>query len=70
MRMMMRVMLVNTYDSDDTLSQNGYAMGASAMMAMMMTLFPPVGYGARFCNAGLRTAEAGSRRAHRRFQNM
>ena len=45
-------------DSDETLSQNGYAMGASAMMTMMMTLFPPVGYGARFCNAGLRTAEA------------
>ena len=37
----MSVMLVNTYDSDETLSQNGYAMGASAMMTMMMTLFPP-----------------------------
>ena len=52
-------------------------MGASAMMTMLMTLFPPrcpqqstgrvchmqphVGYGARFCNAGLRTAEAGAR---------
>ena len=41
MRMMMRVMLVNTYDSDETLSQNGYAMGASAMMTMMMTPVPP-----------------------------
>ena len=41
MRMMMRVMLANTCDSDETLSQNGYAMGASAMMTMMMTLFLP-----------------------------
>ena len=72
--------------SDETLIQNGHAMGASAMTTMMMTLFlphcrqqltgrvshmqPHVGYGARFCNAGLHTAEAGSRRAHRRFQNM
>ena len=76
MRMMMSVMLVNTYDSDETLSQNGYAMGASAMMTMMMTLFPPrcpqqsTGLFV-ICNPTLATEpEAGSRRAHRRFQNM